>query len=239
MSKIFVANWKMHKTVVEARAFASRLAQNQWPAEHQAVLCGPFTTLPVLQATLSATPIQWGAQTMHWENQGAHTGEISAAMLVELGCTFVIIGHSERRRDNNETNETVGKKITAALQAGIQPIVCVGESLEQRQHNQTLTLISEQVRTALKNVSRVDLNKIVFAYEPIWAIGTGVTATPAQAQTVHAVIRSLVLSTTPIIYGGSVNPENIRDLMSQPDINGALIGGASLEVESFCKILNF
>lgn len=239
MSKLFVANWKMHKTVAEAQQFTTLLLQAKWPNDRTTVLCGPFTTLPGLQTLLSASPVLWGAQTMHWENHGAYTGEISAAMLVELGCSYVIIGHSERRRDANETDATVNKKVLAALAAGLTPIICVGESLAQHQQQQTNDWVSTQVQMALVGIAPNQLDKLVIAYEPIWAIGTGLTATPDQAQAVHGMIRQLVSADTLIIYGGSVTPDNISSLMAQPNINGALIGGASLTVESFQGILNY
>ncbi len=239
MSKLLVANWKMHQSIAETKAFVATIQTKTWLNNHQVVICGPYTVLATLQQLLPNHLVQYGAQNMHWSDSGAFTGEISPVMLVELGCRYVIIGHSERRRDNNETNATVNKKVLSALRHNLTPIICVGESLEQRQLNQTAVVITEQVNTALANITQTDLNRIVIAYEPIWAIGTGQTATPEQAQQVHALIRSLVTPATPIIYGGSVNADNTAALMAQPDINGALIGGASLKVESFLKILNY
>lgn len=235
MSKLFVANWKMHKTIAQTQEFVQSLLQQHWPTDRQAVICAPFTAL----TTLRNEKLLYGAQTMHWEEAGAFTGEISAPMLTELHCRYVILGHSERRRDNNETNDAVHKKVLSALRHQLTPIICVGESLEQHKNNETTAWVTTQIQTALDGIASNQLSKLVIAYEPIWAIGTGITATPEQAQAVHAVIRALTSPATPIIYGGSVTPENIAALMQQPDINGALIGGASLAADSFVRILNY
>ncbi|EKD76661.1 MAG: Triosephosphate isomerase [uncultured bacterium] len=235
---LLVANWKMNKTVVEAEEFANALNQEQRPDGRDIVVCGPFTTLATLRGVL-AHDIGVGAQTMHQAEKGAFTGEISASMLLELGCSYVIIGHSERRQYFGETDTTVHEKILTALRYGLIPIVCVGELLAQRQNNETEQVVTTQVQAALAGLTAEQITELVIAYEPIWAIGTGLAATPEQAQTVHALIRKLTSPSTPILYGGSVTPDNIKSLMTQPDINGGLIGGASLDVQKFLQIVNY
>ncbi|MFA5995624.1 MAG: triose-phosphate isomerase [Patescibacteria group bacterium] len=238
MKKLIVANWKMYKTPAETGGFIQQLTAHTWPMANQAIICAPFTVLATLQQVTKQTTIQYGAQNMHWEDKGAYTGEISALMLVDLGCKYVIIGHSERRRDNNETSETINKKVLAALKHNLIPIICVGENATQNTTKQTLIIIKEQVEQALLNVTATQLANIVIAYEPIWAIGTGKTPTPAQAETVHAFIRTLVANTTPIIYGGSVTVQNIKTFLTQPNINGALIGSASLDAANYATMLS-
>ena len=228
----------MNKTIAEAEAFALALNAAQRTTEREVVVCGPFTTLNALRKTLSPE-IGVGAQTMHQAESGAFTGEISATMVREVGCSHVIIGHSERRQYFGETDATVHEKILTALHHNLIPIVCVGELLEQRQNNETETVVTTQIHAALRELSAEQIAKVVIAYEPIWAIGTGLAATPEQAQAVHALIRALTSVQTRILYGGSVTPENIKTLMAQPDINGGLVGGASLDVQKFLQIINY
>lgn len=230
---IIAANWKMNKTALEAEEFLNQLKNAELKHDRTAVICPPFTLLPLFKGG----EVKYGGQNIYWEEEGAFTGEISALMLKDLGCRYVIIGHSERRQFFGETDETVNKKLKKSLEHNLIPIFCVGESLEQRQANETIQIIEKQIKKGLDGIE--DLSSIVVAYEPVWAIGTGQTATPEQAQEVHAQIRQLTTPETSILYGGSVKPENAAELMQQPDINGALIGGASLEVESFIKIINY
>jgi triosephosphate isomerase len=244
---IIAGNWKMHKLAGEARKLASdlkaRLSKLDSPVT--VVLCPPFTALAEVAAAVSGTDMLLGGQNMYWEEKGAYTGEVSPSMLKDAGCAVVIIGHSERRQIFGETDETVNKKVRAALKAGLKPIICVGETERQRDQGKTETVIVEQVQNGLANLSREEAAKLIIAYEPVWAIGTGKNATPEQAQEVHALIRSLLADTfdrsaassLPILYGGSVKPDNADELLAQPDINGALVGGASLDGDSFEKIV--
>lgn len=243
---IIAGNWKLNKTLAEAQQFMRDLAQLcPDPGAVDVVLAAPFTALASLREPLSTTPFRLAAQDVFWETSGAYTGEISPAMLLDAGCTYVIIGHSERRQYFGETDETVSRKVQAALQAGLHPIVCIGEALAQRQAGETLTVLEQQVRQGLALCQADRLPEVVLAYEPLWAIGTGVTATPQQAQEVHQYIRRLlgqhwgepVAQAVRLQYGGSVRPENIATLMAEPDIDGALVGGASLEAHVFAQIL--
>ena len=243
---IITANWKMHKTIPEAVAFAKRLKEEfPKPGDVDIVIAPPFTALLPVVKVLKDSPIHVSAQNMHWEEKGAYTGEISAAMLVDAGCEFVIIGHSERRTLFGETGEMLNKKIHAALKSGLKPIFCMGETLEERESGATFRIIQKQIKEGLNNIISDDISEIALAYEPIWAIGTGKTATPLQAQEIHSFIRETIAtdleyaraSETAIIYGGSVNPENTDSLMNQPDINGALVGGAGLDFGSFADII--
>lgn len=227
----------MHKTIAESLTFLNTIKAHTFSADRQIVICAPFTSLQTVQQSLHDNVVLHGGQNMHWDTAGAYTGEVSASMLTELGCTYVILGHSERRRYFNETDETVQKKVNMALQSGITPIICVGETLEQRQQQLTRTVIESQLDIALAHVE--DASKVVIAYEPIWAIGTGETATPEQAQEIHAVIREHVSPETRIIYGGSVHSDNIGSLMAQTDIDGALVGGSSLDPDEFAAIVNY
>src|SRR5262245_56585372 len=245
---IIAANWKLYKTSAEARQFIDDLCRHcPDPGPLEVVLAAPFTALAALQERLRATPFLLAAQDLFWENAGAYTGEISAPMLVDVGCTYVIIGHSERRQYFGETDETVGKKVTAAVQSGLRPIMCIGEALAQRQAGETFAVLEQQVRHGLMSCQVDTIDRIVLAYEPLWAIGTGVTATPQQAQEVHGYLRTLlaqlwgetVAQTVRIQYGGSVRPENTAALMAEPDIDGALVGGASLDAHSFAQILMY
>lgn len=245
---IIAANWKLHKTIAEATQFIDDLhRQFAMPAALDVVLAAPFTMLAAMRDRLKAAPFDLAAQDVFWEAQGAYTGEVSAAMLRDAGCTYVIIGHSERRQYFGETDATVGKKVSAALQAGLHPIICLGESLEQRQADATFAVIEQQLRQGLAACQVDDVAQLVLAYEPLWAIGTGVTATPLQAQEVHGFIRTLLgqlwgeaaARGVRLQYGGSVNVDNIHALMAENDIDGALVGGASLEVGSFVDILSY
>ena len=245
---IIAANWKLHKTVAEARQFVDDLSRRfSEPQGLDIVLAAPFTALAAMQERLQSTPFALAAQDLFWEDRGAYTGEISAPLLVDVGCSYVIIGHSERRQYFGETDEVVCQKLHAALRAGLRPIVCIGESREERLAGQTFAIIERQIQAGLAEC-HVDLaSRVVLAYEPLWAIGTGVTATPAQAQEVHGHIRRLlaqlwreeVAQSVRIQYGGSVRPDNIATLMAEEDIDGALVGGASLEVETFVQILSY
>lgn len=246
---IIAANWKLHKTLAEAQQFVDDLSRQYLnPDGIEVVLAAPFTALAALRDRLRTTSFHLAAQNLFWEDSGAYTGEISAPMLVDVGCSYVIIGHSERRQLFGETDETVRKKVTAALHAGLRPIVCVGESLAQRQAGETFALIESQVRQGLAACQDgAARSRLVLAYEPLWAIGTGVTATPVQAQEVHRHLRTVlvqmwgeeVANAIRIQYGGSVRPDNIAALMAESDIDGALVGGASLEVRSFLEILTY
>ena len=245
--KLFIAgNWKMNKTVAEATALVGALKTELASVSGADVLvCPPFTALHAVAGALKGSNISLGAQNLHWEKSGAFTGEVSAAMLAEVGCQFVIIGHSERRQLFGETNETVNKRLKAALAAGLKPIVCVGETLAQRDGNQVQSVLTDQVTNGLTGLTAEQMKTVTLAYEPVWAIGTGRNATPAQAQEAHAIIRGLlkklfgapVADATRIQYGGSVKGDNAKELMSQPDVDGALVGGASLDAKSFVAIV--
>ena len=245
---IMAGNWKMNKTISEAVSFASELKDTVSGVKNvDIVICPPFTALAKIADALSETNIKVGAQNVYWEEKGAFTGEVSIAMLLEAGCTYVILGHSERRAMFGDTNETVNKKLKAALKNGLLPIVCVGETLEQREKGVTQDVVKGHVHGSLAGLSEEEMNKTVIAYEPVWAIGTGKTAAPRQAQEVHLYIRNLlsgmfgkeVSDRACILYGGSVNPENIKDLMAEQDIDGGLVGGASLKPDSFEKLVKF
>ncbi|HNR66699.1 MAG TPA: triose-phosphate isomerase [bacterium] len=244
--RIIAGNWKMNKTVSEAAALAEQLARKNHDADLvEVVVCPPFTSLAAVRDALKGTAIGLGAQNMHWEKSGAYTGEISAEMVVSTGCRYVIIGHSERRQYFAESDEMVNRKILAALQTELTPIVCVGELLDERQSDQTEIVINRQVRGAFAHLDDVQASRVVLAYEPVWAIGTGQVATPEQAQEVHAFIRSLirqmygdaVADGLRIQYGGSMKASNAAELLRQPDVDGGLIGGASLDADSFWGIV--
>ncbi|NBD10805.1 MULTISPECIES: triose-phosphate isomerase [Corallococcus] len=245
--KIVAGNWKMNKTVPEALALVRELrgAVAGLGDKVEVVIAPPFVALQPLHVALEGAPIQLAAQNCHWESSGAFTGEISAPMLVELGCAYVIVGHSERRQFFGETDATVNKRAKAVKATGMTPIVCVGETLAEREANQTLAVVERQVRGALEGFSGADVATFVLAYEPVWAIGTGRTATTAQAQEVHAAIRSLLgrlydegtAQRVRIQYGGSVKPDNAAELLGQPDVDGALVGGASLKAADFVAIV--
>ena len=244
--QIVAANWKMHNTPVRAGELAAGLRPLVSPlcADREVVLCPPFTSLQAVSAALEGSPIAMGAQNMHWAPEGAYTGEVSAEMILTSGCTYVILGHSERRQYFGETCATVNRKVIAAFQAGLIPIVCVGESLEQRNSGRMEDVVLGQARAALKGLPAEDARELVLAYEPLWAIGTGATATAAQAEAAHRSIRGFlaaafepeVATQIRILYGGSVKPENAADLFSREEIDGGLIGGASLRAEDFTAI---
>ena len=243
---IIAGNWKMNLNAEEAKKFITQLktkaSQAKWC---DVVLCVPFLQIPAAVRAAKHTKIAIGAQNCHFEENGAYTGEISCKMLAEAGVKYVIIGHSERRRDNNETDTTVNKKALAALQAGLRPIICVGETLEMRDNDVTLDVVRMQVKTALRGVMQDQIRRVTIAYEPIWAIGTGYTATSEQAGEVCEAIRDVVRQlygarlarAVSILYGGSMNTANAAELLAQPDVDGGLIGGASLKTESFEKII--
>ena len=241
MAKPLIAgNWKMHGTVEQATAIASRLAA-QWCDQDVAemVVFPPYVHLTQVMNATQDTAVAVGAQNVCQYDIGAYTGEVSAAMLADLGCRYVLVGHSERRALFDDSNQTVAEKFKAAQQAGITPILCVGETLQQRQRSQTLDVVAQQIDAVTEVVSLQDLCSAVIAYEPVWAIGTGETATPQQAQEVHSAIRvqlGVGGSETTLLYGGSVNANNAAELFAQPDINGGLVGGASLKADEFLTI---
>jgi triosephosphate isomerase len=243
---IVAGNWKMNLNHREAQSLAMEIVERVGDyTDGEIVLCPPFTSLGAVRDIISGTVIALGAQNMHWEKKGAYTGEISANMLLTLGCTFVILGHSERRSYFHETDEIVARKVRAAIDSGLTPIVCIGETQSERERGITKKVVKTQFRKAFETVSPEQFGDTVIAYEPVWAIGTGLTATPQQAQEVHGFIRKLlgelfgeeVAARTRIQYGGSVKPSNAGELFQEPDIDGGLIGGASLDAESFANII--
>jgi len=244
---IIAGNWKMHKTVAEAVALVQDLSKLTAGAEAEVVVCPPFTALYSVRGSLTGSGIKLGAQDVYWEAQGAFTGEVSPPMLKDAGCEFVIIGHSERRQFFAETDETVNKKLKAALAQGLTPIFCVGESLEQREAGDTERWVGSQVKNGLVGLSAGEVAAMVIAYEPIWAIGTGRTASSDDANAVCALVRRTVAGLydkatadkVRIQYGGSVKPDNIAELMAKSDIDGALVGGASLDAATFAKIVKY
>lgn len=241
---ILAANWKMNKTTPEAAEFVRALAAWLKSGDVTTVILPPFTSIPAVADALkgNATAREWldyGAQNMYFEDSGAFTGEVSAKMLVDLGCTYVVCGHSERRKVFGETDALIGKKVRKALDHELIPIFCIGETLAEREAGKLDEVLARQVTVGLDLVKEWEVENLAVAYEPVWAIGTGVTATPEQAEAAHKVVRALLLKKfgavagkVPILYGGSVTPENICGLVSRPDIDGALVGGASLKVES-------
>ena len=243
--KFVCGNWKMHKTVTEATALVQELVAGlAGEARVQVAVAPPFTALAAVGAALRGSPIELAAQDVHWEPQGAFTGEVSAPMLAEVGVRHGIVGHSERRQFFGETDESVRRKVGALLAAGLRPIVCVGETLAEREGGRTLEVVGRQVRGGLAGLPAEALAALTLAYEPVWAIGTGKTATTAQAQEVHAAIRAIlrelggaVADSIRIQYGGSVKPENAAELLSQADVDGALVGGASLKAKDFIAIV--
>ncbi len=243
---ILAANWKMQKTIPEAIEFAEAFLPLVADAEVDVVIAPPFTLLDRLGAKLSGSGIALAAQNVNPNESGAFTGEIAPGMLVDLGCQYAIVGHSERRALYGETDALVSQKAASLLNHDIRPIVCVGETLEQRDAGSALSVVAEQLRGSLAEVASDRASEVVIAYEPVWAIGTGRTATPQIAQEVHESIRSVlgdlfgaVGGEIRIQYGGSVKPETVYDLMNQPDIDGALVGGASLDPEAFSRIVHF
>lgn len=243
---IIAGNWKMHKTVPEAVETCRNLDKQAVRDGVEVVICAPFTALSAIQA-LGLQNVKLGAQNMYYQPEGAFTGEISPVMLRDVGCEYVVLGHSERREYFSETDELVNKKALAALEIGLKPIICVGETLEQRKAGKTESLVVAQIEKAFSNISAEEAPVVVVAYEPIWAIGTGETASSEEANAVIKTIRntlaniygSTVADQIRIQYGGSVKPGNISELMAQSDIDGALVGGASLKVEDFAAIVNY
>ncbi|MEL6138954.1 MAG: triose-phosphate isomerase [Cyanobacteria bacterium J06628_6] len=236
---VIAGNWKMHKTQADSLAFLQGLLPHltETPEAREVVLCVPFTALPVLSKNLHGSRVRLGAQNLHWEMSGAYTGEISSEMLTELGVRYVIVGHSERRQYFGDTDETVNLRLRAAQSAGLRPILCVGETKQQRDAGETEQLIVTQIKRGLVEVDQTNL---VIAYEPIWAIGTGDTCAAAEANRVIGLIRKqLSHADMPIQYGGSVKPGNVDEIMAQPEIDGALVGGGSLVPDSFARIVNY
>jgi triosephosphate isomerase len=245
---LIAGNWKMFKTGPEAVETADRLAKLlSTPLDVDVMIAPSFTALALVSDMLKDTRIFLGAQNLFWEEEGAYTGEISTSMLVSAGCSYVIVGHSERRQYFGETDDTVNKKIKAALKNDLIPVLCIGESETERDSKETFSVLDRQVRNGLMGFSADEMETLVIAYEPVWAIGTGKTATADQAQEVHLFLRGVLekkfgnklAKSIRILYGGSVKSDNIKELMTMPDIDGALIGGASLEPETFSKIVQF
>lgn len=245
---LIAGNWKMYKTCAEAVDEAKALVDLVQPMDDREIMIAPtYTALAQVSEVLKGSPVALGAQNMFWENEGAFTGEISAPMLISAGCSHVIIGHSERRQYFGETDDTVNKKIVTAFNHDLIPVFCIGESEQERDLNQTFSILDKQVTKGLSNLSSKDLETLIIAYEPIWAIGTGKTATTEQAQEAHRFIRSLIdkafgselAQSMRILYGGSVKPDNINELMAMPDVDGALVGGASLKADSFSNIIKY
>ena len=244
---VIAGNWKMHKTTGEAGALARAIKNGISDASRcQVVLAPPFTALPSVAAEIRGTSLILAAQNVHWEPKGAFTGEISIPMLEDVGCGMVILGHSERRQYFGETDASVNKRVRAVLNSTLQPIVCIGEILAERESGIHQSKVAQQLAGGLDGLTGQSLLRIILAYEPVWAIGTGLTASPEIAQEMHGCIRSWLTEKfgenakeVRILYGGSVKPENIGDLMRQPDIDGALVGGACLEAESFLRIIHY
>jgi triosephosphate isomerase len=243
---IIAGNWKMNKNIGESIDLANSIKRLLYDVEEmEIVVCPPFTSLSDVNEITMETNIKLGAQDVYWEREGAFTGEVSAAMLKNVGCEYCIIGHSERRQFFGETNETVNKKLKSLLKENIRPIVCVGEKLEERKSGRTFDVIKDHVINSLAGISKEEMSRTVIAYEPVWAIGTGVNATKEQAEEAHKYIRTLlgqmhgdeVAKSVRIQYGGSVKPENIKELISQEDVDGALVGGASLKADSFVQLV--
>ncbi|HEX5410482.1 MAG TPA: triose-phosphate isomerase [Terriglobia bacterium] len=245
---VIAGNWKMYKTRGEAAAFINGLKPCIAGVQHcDVVVAPPFTALAEAAEAARGSDIGVAAQNVHWDTDGAHTGDIAPGMLVDAGCSHVIIGHSERRHDHGETDEQVNRKLKAALAAELTPIVCVGETLDERESNETQKVLERQFQRGFAGLTPSEFSLIIVAYEPVWAIGTGRTATPEQAQESHAYLRGLArgqfgedqAEAVRILYGGSVKPDNVKGLMAQSDLDGALVGGASLKVDSFASIINY
>ena len=245
---VIAGNWKMYKTIAEAVDFVTKLKPLVADASHcEVVVSPPFTALRAVAMAVKGSNIAVAAQNVHWDKEGAHTGDIAPGMLVEAGCTHVIIGHSERRQNCGETDDQVNRKVKASLAAGLVPIVCVGETLAEREAGKTQEVLERQFRGGFAGLTPQDFSRIIVAYEPVWAIGTGRTATPEMAVESHRFLRGLVrqqfgeggASALRILYGGSVKPDNVGGLMAQEEIDGALVGGASLKVDSFLALVNF
>ncbi|MFH1903964.1 MAG: triose-phosphate isomerase [bacterium] len=245
---LIAGNWKMNKTVSEAVDFANNLKSALRDLQYVGiVICPAFVALSEVSKILEGSSVKLGAQNMYMQENGAYTGEISPLMLKELGCRYVIIGHSERREYFKEDNKLINAKIKLALKYQLRPILCVGETLSEYQNNQTIDIVKTEIREGLAGINKEQMSQVAIAYEPIWAIGTGKTATPDDANRVHKIIRKIISEMfdaktgekTRIQYGGSVKPDNISALMEKSDIDGALVGGASLSAESFIRIVNY
>lgn len=245
----FIAgNWKMNKTIREAVELANTLKENlKDVAGREIVICPPYTALIAVAEVIRDSNIKLGAQDVHWEDKGAYTGEVSPLMLLDVGCKYVIIGHSERRQHLKESDEMINKKIISALRNGLNPILCIGETLEEREAGKTFEVVKNQLERDVDNIDISQIPKIIIAYEPVWAIGTGKTATPQQAEEVHSFLRkliserfsSLIADETRIIYGGSITPENFSGIMAMKNVDGGLVGGASLNAISFVNIVRY
>lgn len=245
---LMAGNWKMHKTTEEARLLAEQVAAaTPKAADREVLLAPPFTALGAVSEAVKGTDIIVAGQNVCWEEEGAFTGEISPAMLKDMGATAAIVGHSERRQIFMESDEMINQRLLGGLNQGLTMLLCIGETLEERESDQTLAVLERQIRAGLAEVSSALMNQVVIAYEPVWAIGTGRTASTEQAQEAHAFIRKLatdlyekdIADGLRILYGGSVKPANVDELMAQPDIDGALVGGAALDADSFGRIINF
>jgi triosephosphate isomerase len=244
--KVFAANWKMNHGIEDAIKFITGFTRQALPTDQtDIVICPPFTSLYTVGIALQDSEIKLGAQNCHFEDNGAFTGEVSAVFLKEVGCQYVIIGHSERRHVFNEIDHDIAKKVSKALEHDLTPIFCVGETDAERKAEKTFAVLDQQIRGGLAHLERTQLERIIIAYEPVWAIGTGNTATPTQAQEAHAFIRTQIGklfgisygNAMRILYGGSIKSDNIRSLMAEPDIDGGLVGGASLKADSFLEIV--
>ena len=245
---VIAGNWKMYKSKEEAKTFAIEFRDLVSDIkDREIIICPPFMHINLLVEAFAGSPVKIGGQNLFWEDEGAYTAEISGPMLKSFGASVVIIGHSERRQYFHETDETVNKRLFAAIKSGLMPIVCIGETLKERNSGSTFNVIDTQVKSGLKGLAGGDVFRLVVAYEPVWAIGTGKTATPEMAQEVHSYIRSILSDMfggqasgiIPVLYGGSVKPDNIDVLMAQKDIDGALVGGASLKADSFERIVKY
>ena len=248
ITPLIVGNWKMNGTQSQCFELAVKIASgvHEKPSSAEVVIAPPYTALAQVKTALENSAIKLAAQNCHWEEKGAFTGEISPVMLKDSGCEFVILGHSERRHILGESDRVIAQKLTAALRNNLRPILCVGETLKERRSGRTASIIGRQLRTALKDLAETGIEKIEIAYEPVWAIGTGQTATPDQVSQVHQRIRRFLRkklgdskgNQIRVLYGGSVNPENARTLIQTPDVNGLLVGGASLKAETFLPIVH-
>jgi len=245
---LIAGNWKMFKTVPEAKALVEGLKTNlKDVTDREILVCPPFTAIYEVARVLKGSNISVGSQNIFWEKKGAFTGEIAPDMIVDAGCKYALVGHSERRQYFSETDETVNKRIKATFAVGITPVACIGEMLAERENGTTFKVIDTQVKNGLSGLTPEQAKILVIAYEPVWAIGTGKTATPQQAEEVHAYIRKLysqiygepAAAAIRILYGGSVKPDNVAEIMKQPNVDGALVGGASLEIESFTKLVKY
>ncbi len=245
---LIAGNWKMHLTCAEAVALASAVAAaSKGLTDREVMIAPPFTALAAVKDAVAGSPVKVAAQNVGWEKEGAFTGEVSPPMLLDVGAEMVIIGHSERRHVFGEDNAMINQRLRAALQFGLTPILCVGETLAERDADSTFIVIEEQLAQGLAEVTAAEMSKVVVAYEPVWAIGTGKTASNEQAQEVHAFIRELLIrfyektlaDSIRILYGGSVKPDNVDSLMARPDIDGVLVGGASLKADAFERIIHF